>query len=39
MIEIDDQYIRKLAANIKIDARGKARKGVTSIAFRFDITL
>lgn len=39
MVEINDQYIRQLARNIKIDARGKARKGVTSIAFRFDIKI
>lgn len=39
MVEINDQYIKQLARSIKIDARGKARKGVTSIAFRFDIRI
>lgn len=39
MVEINDRYISQLAGSIKIDARGKARKGVTSIAFRFDIRI
>jgi hypothetical protein len=39
IVKITDSYIRKLASSIKIDARGKARKGVTSIAFRFDIKI
>lgn len=39
IVKITDSYIRQLASSIKIDARGKARKGVTSIAFRFDIKI
>jgi len=39
IVKITDPYIRQLASSIKIDARGKARKGVTSIAFRFDIKI
>ena len=39
MVQINDRYISQLARSIKIDARGKARKGVTSIAFRFDIKI
>ena len=38
-LPIDDDYVQKVAKDVKIDIRAKSRKGITSCTMRIDYTV